>query len=195
MGSHLAVRPRLRTQSFTFRSLCGVEDYGQAFWPELSAKHDRPRGHFRNSLAVCELTRNSFALERALHDYKVTESLERLRRPIRIVQSVQPFLAGNPEQGLQSTWFAEVQLVGPIRLPGWIAKVMAWWADGPLTLRARESPTEQHLAHGSASGTEGEGRISFEPKSAEGNTKKQALRSLNRQISNARYRPPVLNAR
>ena len=40
-----------------------------------------------------------------------------------------------------------------------------------------------------------EGRIYFERKVAEGKTKKEALRSLKRQISNAVYRQLVLDAR
>ena len=39
-----------------------------------------------------------------------------------------------------------------------------------------------------------EGRIYFERKVAEGKTKKEALRSLKRQISNAVYRQLVLDA-
>ena len=40
-----------------------------------------------------------------------------------------------------------------------------------------------------------EGRIYFERKVAEGKTKKEALRSLKRQISNAVYRQLLLDAR
>ena len=40
-----------------------------------------------------------------------------------------------------------------------------------------------------------EGRIYFERKVAEGKTKKEALRSLKRQISNAVYRQFLLDAR
>ena len=39
-----------------------------------------------------------------------------------------------------------------------------------------------------------EGRASYEPKVSEGKTKKEALRSLKRQISNAVYRQLVLDA-
>ena len=40
-----------------------------------------------------------------------------------------------------------------------------------------------------------EGRVYFERKVAEGKTKKEALRSLKRQVSNAVYRQLVLDAR
>ena len=70
-----------------------------------------------------------------------------------------------------------------------------WCTDSPM----RGSRRLNHALHMAAvtqirnPGTEG--RIYFERKVAEGKTKKEALRSLKRQISNAVYRQLLLDAR
>ena len=75
---------------------------------------------------------------------------------------------------------------------------MAGRPSGPSALTARK-PAAQPPLHMAAvtqirnPGTDG--RIYFERKVAEGKTKKEALRSLKRQISNAVYRQLLLDAR
>jgi hypothetical protein len=86
---------------------------------------------------------------------------------------------------------------GPVA-PNGTYRVVLGRPSGPPALTAREPTAQPRPPHGRRHpnpqpGTEG--RIYFERKVAEGKTKKEALRSLKRQISNAVYRQLLLDAR